>query len=243
MSVIFFAQNLLESATTVAVSPAALTAKPITRIYDRDRGPQYEGGSVAEADIDIDFGVATAITGWALVNHTATGVTVTLFGDSSTPPTTSRDSFSATGVDVLRIFGSLSLRYWRIRIPVMAAAPKIGELLLGNPRTVSQNPFVRQSAVVAVANVQRDVSPGGYGWTVRKGVKRVRLPYGWTSVSTADVQTLLGAFDEVDQGAKNLLVQDISGTLRWMAWVSQEMNPVPIGGGEYELTIELEEAI
>lgn len=243
MSLIFFAQNLLESATTVAVSPAAASGKPVTRVYDRDRGPQYEGGSVAQADIDIDFGAATAITGWALVNHTAAGVTVTLFGDSFTPPTTSRDSIAATGADFLRTFASLSLRYWRIRIPIMAAAPKIGELLLGNPRTVSQNPFVRQSAVIALANVQRDVSPGGYGWAVRKGVKRIRLPYGWTSVGTTDVQTLLSAFDEVDQGAKNLLVQDVSGTLRWMAWVSPEVNPIPIGGGEYELAIELEEAI
>lgn len=244
MSVVLFAQNLLESTTSVVtVSPAAATGKPVTRVFDRDRGPQYEGGSVAQTDLDIDFGAATAITGWALVNHTATGVTVTLFGDSFTPPTTSRDSIAATGVDFLRTFASLSLRYWRIRIPVMAVAPKIGELLLGNPRTISQNPFVRQSAVVVLANVQRDVSPGGYGWAARKGVKRVRLPYGWTSVSTADVQTLQTAFDEADQGAKNLLVQDVSGTLRWMAWVSQEVNPIPIGGGEFELTIELEESL
>jgi hypothetical protein len=243
VSLVLFAQNLLETATSVTVTPAALTAKPITRIHDRDRGPQYEGGSAAQTDIDIDLGSAQAVTGWALVNHNITGVTVTLFGDSVSPPTTSRDTIAATGVDFLRTFASLSLRYWRIRIPVMASAPRIGEVLLGVPRTITQNPFVRQSGVVTRGNVRRDLSPAGYDWAVRLRAKRIRLPYGWTSLSEADLDTVEAAFDEVDQGAKHLLVKDVEGTLRWMAWVSAEVNPVPLGNDEYEVAVEREEAL
>lgn len=244
MGITLFSQNLLETAAAVTVSPAALAAKPITRISDRDKGPQYEGGSAAQTDIDIDLSASPSpVTGWALVNHSIAGVTALLFGDNATPPTTQRDSVALTGADILRTFASLTLRYWRLRIPVMAAAPKIGELLLGVPRTVTQNPFVRQSGVITRGNVRRDLSPAGYGWAARLGAKRIRLPYGWTSLSEADLVTLEAAFDEVDQGAKNLLIQDVEGTLRWVAWVSPELVPVPLGDEEFEVAVELEEAL
>jgi hypothetical protein len=244
VSLILFGQNLLEATTSlVTVSPVANAAKPITRIFDRDRGPQYEGGSIAQTDIDIDLGSAQTVSAWSLINHNATGVTVTLYADTTSPPTTVRDSFSATGVDTLRTFASLSFRYWRIRIPALTPVPKIGEVLLGVPRTITQNPFLRTSPTVTLANVARDLSPGGFSWAVHKGAKRIRLPFGWTAMPAADITTLTALYDEVDQGAKNLLVQDPLGTLRWMFVKTPALTPVPVGKGDVEVELELEEAL
>jgi hypothetical protein len=258
VAITLFTQNLLETAAAVTSSlPAG--GKPVTRLYDRDRGPQFQAEnawvlhdvfplSLAQETgqaltLDIDLGTAQPVTAWALVNHNLSGVTVTLLGDTTSPPTTVRDSVAATGVDTLRTFASLSLRYWRVSVPAMATPVRIGELLLGVPRTITQNPFVRQSATVTLGNVRRDESPGGFTWATRLGVKRVRLPYGWTSLSEADVDTLEAAYDEIDQGAKHLLVQDVTGVLRWMAWLGVELNPTPIGGGEYEVAIDLQESL
>lgn len=244
MSLVLVAQNVIESASSVTVSPAAASGQAISRIYDRDKGPQYAGGSAAQTDIDIDLGASPgAVTGWALVNHNITGVTITLFADSTSPPATSRDTIAATAADFLRTFASLTLRYWRIRIPAMASVPKIGEALLGQPRTIALNPLLRTGGTGTIGNVRRDLSPGGYRWAVQRGAKRARLGYAWSALADADLTLLKSGFDDCNQGAKNLLVQDPDSTLRWMSWLSESLDPVPIGNGQSEVAIELEEAL
>jgi hypothetical protein len=242
VSVILFAQSFYETGTVTVTSEAA--GKPKARLADRDRGPQWEATSTAQQDLDLDNGSAKSATALALVNHNLSGVTVEVYKGSTSPPGALVAALAVNADPFLSVFGgSHTERYWRVRIPAGAAVAKIGELLMGIPRTIAQNPFVRQSAKVTVGNVRRDMSPGGYAHAVRQGVKRIRLPYGWPAMGSADVATLEAAFDEVDQGAKNLLVQDVSGILRWMAWLSTEITPVPIGGGQFEVAIELEEAL
>lgn len=255
-----FAQNLLElSAAVISATPAAGAVKPIARLYDRDRALQYAAmetwllndiapltvaqGPSGQVDIDIDLGSAQAVAGWALVNHNITGVTVTLFGDNSSPASTSRDTVAPALADTLRTFGTLTLRYWRVRIPAMAVAPMLGELLLGTPRVITQNPALRQSGTSTLGNVTRDYSPAKISTSTRKGSPRSRLPYGWTGLPDADLTTLRTAYTECRQGADKLLVQDVLGILRWMDWISASLEPVPIGNGLSEISIELEEAL
>jgi hypothetical protein len=243
VSVTLFGQNLLADAAALTVSPAALATKPLSRIADGDRGPQYEGGSVAQADIDIDLGSAQSVEGWALVNHNASGVTVTLYGSSTSPATDVRDSFAATGADVLRTFAALSFRYWRIRIPALASAPLIGEALLGVPRVITDNPFLDRRRRATVGNVHRDRSPGGYAWAVQRGAQRTRLSWGWSALSDANLARLEAAYDDTEQGATKLLVQDELGALRWMDWTDAELEFAAIGAGLNEAAIVLEQAL
>lgn len=258
MSVTIFAKNLLESATVTA-SPAAGTTKPLSRLYDRDRALQYQPqspwgfydiapisvtlGKPGQIDIDIDLGSSLPVTGWAVVNHTITGVTVTLFGDDASPPTTSRDTFAATAVDTFRSIATQTKRYWRVRVPATASAQAIGELMLGVPAVITENPFVRDSGRHVLGNVVRDTSPAGYTKATKKGVSRVRLPYRWPALSDANLALLKTAYADCDEGAKKVMVLDELGVLRWMDWTSASLEPVPIGGGQSEFGIVLEESL
>jgi len=243
-----FAENLLESA---AVTAAIGDLSPLARLYDRDHGPQYVPGfeqawnwgmagfplpfaalggpALAQVDIDIDLGSNKSVSAWALVNHNVTGVTATLFGDTTFPPTTSRDSLDPLATTFLRTFTPLSLRYWRLRIPAMAVAPLIGEFMLGVPHTITQNPILESAGRVIVGNVARDRTPFGYPRKTKKGAARTRLPYAWNHlVSATDYAALVAVFAIIDEGAKNLLVKDEMDVLRFMEVTDNELTPVPI---------------
>jgi hypothetical protein len=242
VSLTLFAANLLESATTVTVTSSA-TNKPITRVYDRDRALRWEGGSAAQMDIDVDLGAATAVSALGLLAHNVTGASgVTLYGDSSSPATTLRATSVPDGDDVLVTFGSQTLRYWRIRMPTMASAATLGELLLGVPRTITQNPTLPSGRPHAVGNVRRDLSPGGYSWSVRRGEPRATLPLTWRGMSEADLATLDAAYDECREGSKKLLVQLPAGTLYWCDWIAYEA-PIPLGGALYDVSVTFEQAL
>lgn len=228
MSWVLFAQNLLESATSVvSVSPAALTASPITRVYDRGRSFQYVGGSAAQTDIDVDLGSALPVTHVAFVNWNVSGVTVSIRADASSPATTERATLAATGVDAI-VAVSQTLRHWRFRIPVMASAPQIGEILLGVPRSIAQNPVLAGAARIRRPNVRVDESSGGYPVGVRLGAKRTVLRPVWNWIDPTDVAALQGAADDCNDGTKSLLLQDEMSVLRWMSWRVPDIEPVPV---------------
>lgn len=230
MSIILLGENLIEASTATVTVTSAASGKPITRVYDRDRSLQWEGGSAAQMDIDVDLGASpTAADAFALVNHNITGVTVTLYGDNSSPPTTSRATSAPASADVLVTFTTQTLRYWRVRIPVMASAARLGELLLGTRRTISQNPTLPSGRAHTVGNVRRYLSPGGYPWAVQRGDKRAALRMDWRGLSETDLTALENAFDDCDQGAKHLVVQDSGGTVRWMRWLNERLDPEASG--------------
>jgi len=228
MSWVLFAQNLLESVTSVvSVSPAEASLKPISRVFDRDRSFQYVGGSAAQTDIDIDLGSALPVTAIAFVNHNITGVTISIRADSSSPGTTERATLAATGVDAI-VSVTQTLRYWRVRIPAMANAPQIGEILLGVPRTIAQNPILEGAARLRRPNVRVDESSGGYPVGVRLGASRTVLAPLWNYIDTTDLAALQGAADDSSDGTKPLLLQDEMSVLRWMSWRLVDLRPVPI---------------
>ena len=222
-----FCQNLLESASSITVSPTSVSDKPITRLYDRDRSFQYVGGSAAQTDIDVDLGSALAVTHVAFVNHNITGVTISIRADSSSPATTERATLAATGVDAI-VAVSQTLQHWRFRIPVMASAPQIGELLLGVPRSIAQNPVLSGAARIRRPNVRIDESSGGFPWGVRLGAKRTVLRPVWNWIDVTDLAALQGAADDSQDGVKALLLQDEMSVLRWMSWKLPDLEPVPV---------------
>lgn len=218
MSLILFAHNLLELGTVTAAAAAAF---PKERLYDRDRGPQWQADAVAQRDIDVDLGagVSLSASAWALVNHNLTvaveirtssdGVTFGTLVDSATP----------AGVDpFLRTFTLATSRYWRIRIPAGASAASIGELLLGVPVTLPTEPT--EIAETVEGNVRRDESPAGFAWRVKRGAPRRRVEFSWDMLPESDYAELLEAFADTEDGAKALLVQDPSGVLRWMEFAA-----------------------
>ncbi len=242
MTLTLLTNNLLELTTSaVSVSPAAEASKPLSRVYDRDRSIQYQGGSAAQTDIDIDLGKGYDVSAWSLLTHNATAVTVTLFGNTSTPPFTSRDSFSADGTDIFRTFATLTLRYWRVRIPALAVAPKIGELFLG---TIWILPTPEhESEEEMQGNVQRDESPGGYVWKARKGMARNRLIYRWHDMTDANWMILRTAYDETFQGAKAFPLLDFDNAVRWVEFVPDRLRRVRHAADHNEVDVTLQDAL
>jgi hypothetical protein len=260
---VFLTENHLEAAVVTA-SPSS-SAAILARLFDRDRGPQYGAGNLwslidvfplamsqvapALVDIDFDLGSAKAVTAWAGINHNVAGVTQTLFGKSTFPPTDTIDSFTPTGVDFIRTFGSQSLRFWRLRVPALAlgAHLKIGEFMLGGHITLSGDagafPFIESTAPASLGNVRRDRSVGGYSRKTKLGAPRARLPYTWTGIGDADLALLKLAWDQADQGAKNFVHVDGAGVVRWMEFTTPDFAPKSLGGGNSELALTLEEAL
>lgn len=239
-------QNVLELTTSVVTVTSEAAGKPKTRLYDRDRGPQWEGSSAAQQDIDVDAGVGVSVSfdNLGLVNHNLAGVQLTFYADTFFPPTTQRAQFTVTGTDSLQsLAGTYTQRYSRIRIPAFAAAPKIGDFLLGTRRTITRKPVYGRVDRAAVGNVVRDESPGGYAWKLKRGAKRIRLKYGWDHGITAERDVLEALFDDVDQSAKFLLVQDIEGATRWTEFVKAEFGSANASNGRHAFELELLEAL
>ncbi len=240
---LLFAQNLLELATLTVTS--ALATKPKERLVDRARGAQWEATAAAQQDLDADHGSAKASTAIGLVNHNLAGVTIEVFRGSSFPPATSIGTFLVNADPFYASWNSVSDRYQRVRIPAFASAPAIGELMIGVPGTVTRKPVydggVRRALV---GNVRRRETPGGYVRKAKLGSRRVRLIYGWDrNLPDADLTTLEAAFAELDDSVKNLLVQDIGGTWRWMEFVRATLESANVSHGRHGTELELLEAL
>jgi hypothetical protein len=261
VSVTLFAHSYLDTEPTLVATTPGGTNELIARLFDRDNGPVWTGepeltairdiaplslawNTPTEYVIKIDLGSNLPVTGIGFVNHNLTGITVTVKADTTTPPTTTRDTFSATGVDVLRTFATLSLRYWWITMPAMASPPTIAEILFGLPAVITENPHFEQAGLATLGNVRRDRSPAGKPFTTKRGVSRGRLQWGWNGIADANRVLIEGAFADCDDGAKDIQVKDHVGALRWMSFTSEAIEPTPKAGalGLNELTIELEDS-
>lgn len=261
MSVTLAAHSYLDKAPTVVATTPAGSAELIARLFDRDNGPPWTGepeltalrdisplslawNTPTEWIIKIDLGSNLPVTGIGFIHHNLNGITVTVKADTTTPPTTTRDTFNATGVDVLRTFASLSLRYWWITLPAMTDPPSIAEIVFGIPAVITENPRDNQAGLATLGNVRRDRAPSGKPYTSKRGVSRGRLPWGWEGISDANVARIRQAFADCDEGAKDIVVSDHVGVIRWMSLTSEAIEPKPVAGalGINELVIELEDS-
>ncbi len=236
---LLFSRNLLETGVVTVTSEAT----PVTRLYDRSRFPAWQATTNATQDIDIDVASAT-------YSHVAfVGVTTTtgleIYRGSSFPPATLTLSIASLADPYIANLGaSYSDRYVRIRILSGGVVPALGEVFLGLPQTLTLPPFIRNAGRGTLANVRRDLSPAGVTWAVKLGTKRSRLAYAWTGMDQADLTAVEAAYDDIDQGAKPLFVQDELGVAYWVNCVTDALAPVPIGNGLYELPeLTFEEAL
>jgi hypothetical protein len=238
---ILFGSNILETSTVTVTTEAA--TGPRTRLYDRDRGPQWSATTAANQDIDLERATTIAASGLAIINHNITGLTVTLSSGASFPPGTTRATVVIDADPFFVAFAEGSDKDWRVHIAAPATPPVIGELLIGTPRTIAY-PFIDHGGTGTLGNVSRDRSPGGYRWGVKRGAKRVRLPWAWRGMTGAELTALLAAYDDIDQGAKNLLVRDELGVLRWMSCEAEAIEPTPITSDLFAVdSFVLEEAL
>lgn len=237
---LLFGRNLLESGVVTATS----AAQPVTRLYDRNRTPAWAATSNAAQDIDLDTASASyshiAVIGYSL----STGIEV--YRGSSFPPSTLVTTVVSLAGDpyVIALGSTLGDRYVRVRILGGGATPSIGELFVGLPQVLALPPFIRSEGRSTLGNVRHDLSPAGYAWSTRRGVKRSRFQFAWTGMDGSDLARVEAAYDEIDQGAKKLVVQDELGRAYWMRCTTPALEPVPVGAGLYELPeLAFEEAL
>jgi hypothetical protein len=242
VSVLLQGDSLLERAAAISSAPATSL---LDRLSDRDRGPQWQAASTAIVDLVIDAGVGKTLSAshLALINHNLTVVVYVL-----TSPTGASYTLRASGTPnadpwVLPLGGTFADRFWDVQISATAAAAKLGELLLGLGRTVVDNPFIRSAGLITVGNVGRDITPGGNRRSVLRGPKRERLAWAWNGMPAADLVNYLAAYSDVNQGAKKLIVQDQLGVARWMDWLDESIEPVPVGNGLSEVKGTFETAL
>ena len=202
MSLTLLTQNRLEDTTsTVTVSVAAATGKPVTRVYDRRKSLQYEGSAAVQTDIDVDLGSSLACSAWAFLNHNISGFTLELFAEDASPPTVSQDSLDPAAADFLRTFTEATKRYWRARLPDLGATvPLVGEFFLGVHKTLP-NPSYGQGELYR-GLVERDETRAGYVWKARLGTVRTELALHWNVMTDANWTILKAAFDQAYQSAK-----------------------------------------
>jgi hypothetical protein len=234
--VTLFAQNLLESGTVTSSSTA--TGYAVTRLYDRDRSQVWKAASAVAVDIEIDLGTAQDVGGLALVGHNFPDpTTLDLYYGASSPANTLQGSPAVGDDPYSATFAAVSARYWRLHIPVLTGSvvPELGELMLGDPQVLTWNPSLDRIQKIRNGNVQRDESPAGYTWAVRKGIQRIRWVYGWNAVGEDDRTALATAFAALDDGAKKFVLVDDEGTTRWVIWRSTSYAEVPLGNSQWQI--------
>ena len=162
------------------------------------------------------LGAATAITGWALVEHNlyTQGATHVALYVGSTDDGVTFDTFAAVfglstlGADsephVCRTFSGLTKRYWRVTITGGASGNAIGGVVLGTGLTLEEAPD---------APVADDLTPqmgsartiGGYEKRQRRGREFVTTSLQWKAGSS-DLVDDLEAVRAAQNGAEHPFV-------------------------------------
>jgi hypothetical protein len=230
-NLVLLATNVLDAGTVTTTPTTSFTA----RLNDRARGLQWVGVNTGIHDMLVTLAAATSVGAAALVNHNVTGLTIELAGSATGTFTSPFTTATVTGDPFLLLFAAQSFRFYNLRIPAGAAIPRLGEFLLGTPQVLVLPPSMESTGPTTLGNVRRDTSPAGVTWAVRRGAKRTQLPFAWNGLDGTDLVTLQTAYDATEQGAKNLIVRDELGVVRWMSWDAARLAPIPVGGGLYSL--------
>jgi hypothetical protein len=231
-STVFFADNVLERATSVTADQAA-AGKPVTRVYDRERSLPWAGTSAIQQSILVDMGAAgTPVSAFALVDHNfPIGAIVTLLRGSSSPASVSTTTMTiASNPQYLALSGIFTERHWRLQIPALSGSviPQLGEFMLGVPQIPTMPPTIERIRATNRSNVRRDESPAGYSWAVRRGARRDRFSIGWNYTTLAAERTaILTAIQQTLDTSKKLLWVDDYGTPRWVNWLTTDLQLTP----------------
>jgi hypothetical protein len=229
--------------TVVATSGTALASY----LNDADAGPQWVADTTAAQTLTIDTGaapVAPFARTLALVHHNLpVGTAVAVDG--------SADAATWTPLGTLLVIADPFLadlpaqtqwRYWRVRLPALAAVARLGEILLGIPYMIADNPNLPTGKPAIVGNVARDRSPAGYPWNTQKGLARRRYDYRWAALPDADLAFLEAAYAACANGARPLVLEDQLGTALWVTWEDAQLGaPGALGLHQQEMSAAYEE--
>ncbi len=203
--------NLFDDSGATITDPGTASGFAIGNIKDHRAFKLWKSSvTTSPINIDIDLGVGNSANPdyIALVNHNLTtlGATVTVQSDDEAtytgPKTVNQVAYTPTAdaVDFQGFTAAGAERYWRIVItapsPPHAAAPFIGELLLGVRTTLTEymqpgfDPFHKQVEVAS------ERSEGGHylGATLRGITRRAEIAFGPAGGARADFTSDLNAF-------------------------------------------------
>lgn len=241
MSLKLLAGNHYETGTVTVTSEVAGFEKH--RLYDRNRGDRWKAESTATQHLDVDAGSKVGSSALGIINHNLTGATIEIYRGNAAPAATLITRFIVPSTrDLYVAWAVFQHRHWRTSIVTPPVAPQIGELLLGRARVIKLSPILRSSGVPTIGNVKRDRTRAGVPFSIRLGDKRRAFRPEWTALPDSDVRQVETAFDDCYQGAKNLVVVLADGSVRWMSWLDEELDPVPVGNGQNELALHFEDA-
>lgn len=241
-SFLLFGRNLLESSLVTVTSAAA--DHPVTRLYDRRRFLSWQATSNAVQNIDLD----TVSASYSHIGFVAPSLNtgIEIYRGASYPPATLTATIASLSSDpyIASLGATYGERYLRVRILGGGAVPALGELFAGVPSTLVLPPFLNSAGRSTMFNVQTDLSPSNYRWTVKRGPSLARFAFAWTGMDGTDLAAIETALDDIDDGAKALLIQDELGRAFWVNCVTTQLDPTPVGAGLYALReLAFEEAL
>lgn len=185
---------------TSTLSGSVASGFPLSNLADLKAYTTTKAPSLSAVDWDADAGSNVPADYIAVCggNLAAENVTLTLKGDTTFPPTTTRATivpadYPASGV-FIKEFGSQTLRYWRLSLSAASAnAAFIGAVNLGVMLTLTEN--MTASVDPNVEEVPSSIERGGTGNAlggITRGISRSFMidigPGGmeWTDLSVAN---------------------------------------------------------
>ena len=245
-----FGKNILDQSGVTVTSSSALSTKPITRVYDRDRGPQWEAAAAGSTTITVDqASLALPLTDYFIGNHNLGVNSILLDSSPDNAVWTNRATFNGTsGTDIWSTISTQSIRYWRLTMPVFASAPAIGEYFLGAAIEISKEPAYGAVTDGVEGNVSRRRAVGGYVRKARLGEETLSFRWSWNLLPEADWDNLVTFFGDIGESAKHFPLMDVDGSIRWVELltprlVGQRVFQVSSGSFLRSVSLEFQEAL
>lgn len=186
------------------LSGSVASGFPLTNLADMKAYTIAKAPSLSAIDWDADAGsnVSVDYIGICGGNLAAENVTLTLKGDTTFPPTTTRatitpSEYPASGV-WMEEFGSVSLRYWRFSLSAASANPAyIGVIYLGQILTLTEmlSAAVDPSYETIEAAAERGETGFLLGSILRTVQREFDLDLGDAGMEWSDMATANGIND------------------------------------------------
>ena len=242
----FCYRNILESATVAVTSENA--SFPAWRLYDRDIGLLFKGGSApANFYVTLDQGATTQYDVNRLIipaGHNLNGKAVKLQRSTDNFVGSVIDVVSWTQTDALAINKSFTqpatTRYWRLNITTGGTIPELPEMYLTKDLDFTYNPDFG-TPVGKQRNVSRWETESGQVRKVKNGEPRQAYQFGFAVIDSAQ-KTDLQAWEDHLAGTKGCYLSDTDGTWVFVE-LMEDLKYTPISYNNWSTTFNLLELL
>jgi hypothetical protein len=197
-------KNIFETATLTATSEA----ESVDNVFDWRTYLRWQATSTADQYLTADYGSATAVDAVGIAGHNLGTVGAEIALQSSTTGAWAGEEIiqaSASPSDdspILLGFTSASVRYWRLKLSSLGAAPEIGVACVGARLDFPEYPdapldYMRESPMVTEA-----ISKGGHLLGAVTMFRKYAFSITFTYVARSFVGGLFTTFWE-DHGVKH----------------------------------------